>query len=98
MRPGALSTEFVVFAALLFGSAALIAHACTGCTPAQQQSAAHAMTVAEYTAELDRCIQLGKVNDSLRVYQACARSVDLRLCNERGLMCSTFTDGGADAQ
>ncbi len=70
----------------------LALHFCQGCARSQ-----NAAINVWYAAELDRCIERGKQARSVEVYEACARSVDMRTCNQYGARCEAFMDGGASA-
>lgn len=71
---------------------AVIPELCTSCTPAERQIVDSAIVVATYERELDHCREQGRASHSYEVYEACARSVDRRLCVERGVRC--VEDGG----
>lgn len=49
-------------------------------------------TLAEYERALEHCRVQGKTAGFYAVYEACAKSVDRRLCNERGLRCVGVSD------
>jgi len=66
---------------------------CAGCASATER-AEQAIVVGVYERELDACIAQGKASGSFAVYQACARTVDRRMCVERGLRCAA-ADGGS---
>jgi hypothetical protein len=77
----------------LLGIAAIVAH-CVGCAPMGERAQNVAINVW-YAGELDRCIEIGKRSRSVEVYEACARTVDIKTCNLYGARCDVVLDGGA---
>lgn len=78
-------------ALFLFALGCCVTHV-AGCAPTAQQRAENAIVVGTYERELDHCRAQGKAAGSYAVYEACAKTVDRRLCIERGVRC---VDGGA---
>lgn len=74
----------------------LVTRALAACSPSQVSTLREVRIVDDYHAALDRCREQGRLSGSFGVYEACARARDRELCNERGLRCGQFIDGGSD--